>query len=96
MHYYPGDVHRPVLSGTGRLADDLYLIVHHEISGRPYLSPRAAGIGMAGGLLAELLAAQTPVVTLDGGCVLPLYRGNGGPSGRYARLDDLVLRHVLD
>lgn len=42
------------LSGTGRLADDLYLLAHHEISGKLHLQPRAAGLGLAGALLAEL------------------------------------------
>jgi hypothetical protein len=43
------------LSGTGRLADDLYLLAHHEATGRPHLQPRAAGLGLAGALLAELM-----------------------------------------
>ena len=43
------------LSGTGRLADDLYLLAHHEISGKLHLQPRAAGLGLAGALLAELM-----------------------------------------
>jgi Golgi phosphoprotein 3 (GPP34) len=42
------------LSGTGRLADDLYLMAHHEVSGKPFLPPRTMGLGLAGGLLAEL------------------------------------------
>jgi len=42
------------LSGTGRLADDLYLLAHHEITGKLHLQPRAAGLGLAGALLAEL------------------------------------------
>jgi hypothetical protein len=45
----------PHLAGTGRLADDLYLLAHHERTGRPVLSPRAAGLGLAGGLLGELV-----------------------------------------
>lgn len=45
------------LSGTGRLADDLYLLAHHEATGRPHLQPRAAGLGLAGALLAELMLA---------------------------------------
>jgi Golgi phosphoprotein 3 (GPP34) len=45
------------LSGTGRLADDLYLMAHHEVSGKPHLQPRAAGLGLAGALLAELILA---------------------------------------
>jgi hypothetical protein len=84
------------LAGTGRIADDLYLIAHHEISGRAYLAPRAAGIGLAGGLLAELVAAQTPAVTIDRGYVIPRYRKNGDPLARHARPDDPVSGHVLD
>jgi len=45
------------LSGTGRLADDLWLMAHNEMSGRPHLAPRAAGLGLAGALLAELVLA---------------------------------------
>jgi Golgi phosphoprotein 3 GPP34 len=47
------------LSGTGRLADDLYLMAHHEVTGKPYLQPRAAGLGLAGALLAELMLSGT-------------------------------------
>jgi hypothetical protein len=43
------------LTGTGRLADDIYLLAHHEVSGKPFLQPRAIGLGLAGGLLAELV-----------------------------------------
>ena len=45
------------LDGTGRLADDLYLMAHNDVSGRPYLQPRALGLGLAGALLAELVLA---------------------------------------
>lgn len=89
------DVEHVRLRGTGRVADDLYLIAHHELSGKPYLSPRAAGIGLAGGLLAELLVAQTPAVTLDRGYVHLRYRKNSSVA-RYARPDDPVTGHVLD
>jgi Golgi phosphoprotein 3 (GPP34) len=47
----------PGLSGTGRVADDLYLMAHHEISGKPYVQSRALSLGLAGGLLAELMLA---------------------------------------
>lgn len=93
---YPGDDLQPGLGGTGRVADDLYLVAHHEVTGRPFLSPRAAGIGLAGGLLAELLADQPPAVTLDRGRLLPMYRKNGTPVARYARPQDPVAAHVLD
>ena len=48
----------PSLAGTGRLADDLYLMAHHERTGRPLLASRAAGLGLAGGLLGELILAD--------------------------------------
>lgn len=51
------------LSGTGRLADDLYLMAHNDVTGRPYLQPRATGIGLAGALLAELTMAGSIEVT---------------------------------
>lgn len=96
MGSYPGEAARPALAGTGRVGDDMYLIAHHEASGRPCLSPRAAGIGLAGGLLAELLTAPVPALTLDHGCVLPLYRNNGNPVARYTRPDDPVTARVLE
>lgn len=43
------------LSGTGLLADDLYLMAHDDVTGRSFLHPRALSLGLAGGLLAELL-----------------------------------------
>jgi len=45
------------LAGTGLLADGLYLLAHHDVTGRPFLQPRALGLGLAGGLLAELVLA---------------------------------------
>jgi hypothetical protein len=39
---------------TGRLADDFFLMVHDDLSGRPRLSDRISGIGLAGALLGEL------------------------------------------
>jgi hypothetical protein len=47
----------PDLTGTGLVADDLYLMAHHEVTGKPLLQPRAAGLGLAGALLAELALA---------------------------------------
>lgn len=43
------------LSGTGLVADDLFLMAHDDVTGRPFLQPRAIGLGLAGGLLAELM-----------------------------------------
>ena len=56
----------PGLSGTGLVADDLYLMAHHEITGKPYLQPRALGLGLAGGLLAELMLEGSISLRHDG------------------------------
>jgi outer membrane murein-binding lipoprotein Lpp len=53
------------LGGTGLIADDLYLMAHHETSGRPFLQPRPLGIGLAGALLAELVLGGHIVVGSD-------------------------------
>ena len=50
------------LGGTGRVADDLYLMAHHEVSGRPLLQPRALGTGLAAALLAELMLGGSIVL----------------------------------
>jgi hypothetical protein len=75
------------LSGTGRLADDLYLIAHHDVTGRPRLQPRGAGLGLAGALLAELLAAGQ--ITVSPGTVT--VTGRDKPDSDLARQ---VLRQV--
>lgn len=51
----PAGLTPATLAGTGLLADDLYLMSHDDVTGRPFLHPRALGLGLAGGLLAELL-----------------------------------------
>jgi hypothetical protein len=43
-----------ILKPTGRIADDFFLMVHDDLSGRPRLSRRILGIGLAGALLGEL------------------------------------------
>lgn len=76
---------RAPLGGTGRLGDDLYLVAHHEISGKPHLQPRALGLGLAGGLLGELMLPGA--VRLRGGLITV---SDGIPPG-----NDLA-RSVLD
>jgi hypothetical protein len=63
------------LSGTGLVADDVYLVAHDDRSGRPLLGPRPLGIALAGGLLAELLLAGCALLEPDG-YLLP---GQGWP-----------------
>jgi len=43
------------LAGTGLVAGDLWLLAHDDVTGRPFLQPRALGLGLAGALLAELV-----------------------------------------
>jgi Golgi phosphoprotein 3 (GPP34) len=63
------------LGGTGLIADDLYLMAHHETSGKPFLQPRPLGIGLAGALLAELMLGghvlAAPDSTVTAGPTLP-------------------------
>jgi hypothetical protein len=40
-------------------------MAHHESSGRPFLGPRPLGIGLAGGLLAELMLSGCVFVGFD-------------------------------
>lgn len=55
----------PGLDGTGRVGDDLYLLAHNDVTGKPYVQPRALGLGLAGGLLAELILAGAVSVGWD-------------------------------
>jgi hypothetical protein len=50
------------LHGTGRVADDVYLLAHDDRSGRPRLAARPLGLGLAAGLLAELMLADQPAI----------------------------------
>jgi hypothetical protein len=50
------------LRWTARVADDLYLLSHDDMTGRPVLRPRVLGLGLAAGLVAELLLAGAAAV----------------------------------
>jgi Golgi phosphoprotein 3 (GPP34) len=67
------------LAGTGRIADDLYLISHHEVTGRPFLQPRAIGLGLAGALLAEL--ALPGLIRVWPDAIVPTGRSVPAPDG---------------
>ena len=65
----PGRLRGPVsagLAGTGLVADDLYLMAHHDLTGKPFLQPRPLGLGLAGGLLAELMLGGSIGLRHDG------------------------------
>ena len=54
------------LGGTGLVADDLYLMSHHDVTGKPFLQPRPLGIGLAAALLAELILGGSISLRHDG------------------------------
>jgi len=58
------------LSGTGLVADDLYLLGHDDRSGKPLLQPRALGTGLAGALLTELMLAGCVGLRQDSAVVI--------------------------
>jgi hypothetical protein len=58
----------PGLEGTGRVGDDVWLLAHDDVTGRPCIHPRPLGLGLGGALLAE--AALAGVVILGPGPVV--------------------------
>lgn len=67
----------PGLDGTGRISDDLYLLAHDDVTGKPYIQPRPLGLGLAGGLLAELALDGALSVAGDHITVIGRRRGPG-------------------
>ena len=57
------------------LADDFFLVAHHDVTGRGRLSHHAVSLGLAAGLLGELLSAD--VIRLTGDDLVVL--GGGRP-----------------
>lgn len=57
-------------NGTGRLADDFWLMAHDELTGRARVAQRILGLGVAGALLGEL--AMSERVGVRDGCVVVL------------------------
>jgi len=81
----PGYPRGPVnagLAGTGWVADDLYLMAHHDLTGKPLLQPRPLGLGLAGCLLAELMLGGSIGLRHDGAVL----------AGRTWPADDLARR----
>lgn len=65
----PRPVGPPWLHLPPLLADELFCVAHHERTGRPRIHPRVLGLGLAAGLLGELILCGRVSVT-DGGDVL--------------------------
>jgi hypothetical protein len=84
------------LGGTGLVADDLWLMAHHETSGRPFLGPRPLGVGLAGGLLAELMLTGSIIVGFDGAVVArPFAPRDGLARGVRDQIAGEAERHTL-
>jgi Golgi phosphoprotein 3 (GPP34) len=62
------------LHGTGRVADDLFMLAHDDRSGRARLAARPLGLGLAAGLLAELMLGGHPAVRVGRGDVVRVAR----------------------
>jgi hypothetical protein len=77
------------LSGTGLVADDLYLLGHDDRSGKPLLQPRALGTGLAGALLTELMLAGCVGLRHDSAVVIT----RGSPQGA---VQHALLKQVAD
>jgi Golgi phosphoprotein 3 (GPP34) len=73
VHGHRGPLDRG-LHGTGRVADDLFLLAHDDRSGRRRLAARPLGLGLAAGLLAELMLGDRPAIRLGPGGVLRVAR----------------------
>jgi Golgi phosphoprotein 3 (GPP34) len=67
----------PGLDGTGRVADDLFLLAHDDVTGKPYIQPRPLGLGLGAGLLAELVLTGALVVAGDQIAVTARHRPPG-------------------
>lgn len=72
------------LTGTGLIADDLYLLAHDDVTGKPFLQARALGVGLAGGLLAELAIQDAIRVQADRIALLGLGKQADGLARSFA------------
>lgn len=69
---------------SGKLADEFYLLAHADTTGKSRLNGRALGLGLAAGLLGELLNAKR--INVYGGNVILT---------SHTRLSDVVAQTVL-
>jgi Golgi phosphoprotein 3 (GPP34) len=76
------------LRGTGRVADDLWLMAHDDRTGRALLQPRLLGLGLAGGLLADLFLSGHAGLGPDGTI-------RTGPRARHFAVADAALLELI-
>lgn len=81
-----------VVREVHRAADRLHLVAHDPATGRPRLGPRQLGLGLAAGLLGELLLGGLVQVTDDG---LDLIRFSPAVSVYAALLRELVHQQTI-
>ena len=62
---YPGPLDSK-MSGTGLVADDLWLMAHDDATGKLLLLSRGMGLGLAGALLADLMLGRCVGVRPEG------------------------------
>ncbi len=86
---YPGPLDAG-LSGTGLVADDLYLLAHDERTGKPVLPPRPLGTGLAGALLTELMLTRCIGLRSDTAVVI------GQDVPRTALVGHVLLKLIAD
>jgi len=70
------------------LANDLYRICHHEYTGKPRTHERAISLGLAAGLLAELIVSQN--ITCDSDHVLIVSKDPPRDATSHTVLDQLI------
>jgi hypothetical protein len=70
------------------IADDLFRLAHSDTTGRPRLHPRAAGVGLAAALLAELMLASR--ITVQHGSLAVLDRRPPEDALAHTVLEQLV------
>lgn len=81
------------LRGTGRVADDLWLMAHDDRTGRALLQPRQLGLGLAGGLLADLFLGGRAGLGPDG-TIRPAARPYRVPAADAALLELMAAEPV--
>jgi hypothetical protein len=82
---------------VSRLADDMYLIIHDERSGRLKVPPWRAGMGLAAGLLGELILPGYATIYLDRVYpVAPVEQGRSasGAAGLEALVQQVLLAAI--
>jgi len=80
-------------SRTGHLADDFFLMVHDDLSGRPRLPERILGLGLAGALLGELVLLDA-IDIVKGDVTLIAEEPPSGADESRSLLTSLVFREL--